>query len=237
MRKKEESEDSIEEILSSIREIMGSEDTDPKKSQEDVLVLTDIVQDDDSVAPSKTVTRAERVALSSAGSAATAGDQKHKVSSSQREQIEENPAETFLSLIEKNSDNLQFEGAPASSDKNAEEPREETASRNVFHKAAVGHREKLRNDSSYDLDVEPSSKLSHKTQEDTLASLNRLRQKIADKKDNRPLRGSSGSLEDVVKEALYPLLEKWLEKHLPNIVEAVVTREVRVLTERLAGRE
>lgn len=45
------------------------------------------------------------------------------------------------------------------------------------------------------------------------------------------------SLEDVVIEQLKPMLARWLDEHLPTIVERVVERELRALTRRLEDDE
>jgi cell pole-organizing protein PopZ len=42
---------------------------------------------------------------------------------------------------------------------------------------------------------------------------------------------SGGSVEDLVMEALKPMLKSWLDANLPNIVERIVEREVRKLSQ------
>ena len=42
----------------------------------------------------------------------------------------------------------------------------------------------------------------------------------------------SGPLEAVVKEMLRPMLKQWLDEHLPEIVEDLVTREIARITGR-----
>ncbi len=42
---------------------------------------------------------------------------------------------------------------------------------------------------------------------------------------------SGGSVEDLVMEALKPMLKDWLDTNLPNIVERIVEREVRKLSQ------
>ena len=42
----------------------------------------------------------------------------------------------------------------------------------------------------------------------------------------------AGALEAVVREMLRPMLKDWLDEHLPEIVEALVTREIARITGR-----
>lgn len=42
---------------------------------------------------------------------------------------------------------------------------------------------------------------------------------------------SGGSVEDLVMEALRPMLKQWLDTNLPNIVERIVEREIKKLTD------
>lgn len=58
-----------------------------------------------------------------------------------------------------------------------------------------------------------------------LASLSALRQKSETATDN-------GSLEAVVRDMLRPVLKEWLDQHLPEIVEDLVTREIARITGR-----
>ncbi|MFZ5783860.1 MAG: DUF2497 domain-containing protein [Pseudomonadota bacterium] len=69
-----------------------------------------------------------------------------------------------------------------------------------------------------------------------LARLNRAVQDSvppAQADDPGPTVGSSGkTLEDLVKEALRPMLQEWLDRNLPQIVERHVEREIVRLTRR-----
>lgn len=56
-----------------------------------------------------------------------------------------------------------------------------------------------------------------------LESLSALRQ-------NREPAADAGALEAVVREMLRPMLKEWLDQHLPEIVEALVTREIARIT-------
>jgi uncharacterized protein len=58
-----------------------------------------------------------------------------------------------------------------------------------------------------------------------LASLSALRQR-----GDAP--ADSGALEAVVREMLRPVLKEWLDQHLPEIVEDLVTREIARITGR-----
>jgi len=58
-----------------------------------------------------------------------------------------------------------------------------------------------------------------------LASLSALRQKSETPAD-------AGALEAVVREMLRPVLKEWLDQHLPEIVEDLVTREIARITGR-----
>jgi uncharacterized protein len=58
-----------------------------------------------------------------------------------------------------------------------------------------------------------------------LASLSALRQRSDAPADN-------GALEAVVRDMLRPVLKEWLDQHLPEIVEDLVTREIARITGR-----
>ena len=58
-----------------------------------------------------------------------------------------------------------------------------------------------------------------------LASLSALRQR-----SEAPV--ESGALEAVVREMLRPMLKDWLDAHLPELVEELVTREIARITGR-----
>jgi cell pole-organizing protein PopZ len=58
-----------------------------------------------------------------------------------------------------------------------------------------------------------------------LASLSALRQKNETPTD-------AGALEAVVRDMLRPVLKEWLDQHLPEIVEDLVTREIARITGR-----
>jgi len=58
-----------------------------------------------------------------------------------------------------------------------------------------------------------------------LASLSALRQRSDSPADN-------GALEAVVRDMLRPVLKEWLDQHLPEIVEDLVTREIARITGR-----
>ena len=45
-----------------------------------------------------------------------------------------------------------------------------------------------------------------------------------------PQQGGDGPLEAVVKEMLRPMLKEWLDTRLPEIVEAMVAREIARIT-------
>ncbi|MDR2416986.1 MAG: DUF2497 domain-containing protein [Holosporales bacterium] len=248
MQKRAEEGD-IEEILSSIREIMASENLDAHKTPEDVLLLTDIVPED-------------RSADADSERGVQASDKGHvteKAEKSASAQMESKDTESFLSLIEKNADNLQFsENAGIAHPKDSANIfRREETTRN----AEISMRREKECDSedaatpgrsSTDVGLDmaslgssseaassvndrPSSKLSTKTQNSALSSLNRLRQTIEQKRSILP--NESNPLEDLVRRALHPLLKEWLEKYLPDIVETVVTREVQVLTKKLTAQD
>jgi cell pole-organizing protein PopZ len=63
------------------------------------------------------------------------------------------------------------------------------------------------------------------TSRERLASLSALRQRSDAPAD-------SGALEAVVREMLRPILKDWLDAHLPEIVEDLVTREIARITGR-----
>lgn len=59
----------------------------------------------------------------------------------------------------------------------------------------------------------------------SLAALSALRER-----SEMPLPQGDGPLEGVVREMLKPMLKDWLDRHLPEIVEELVTREIARIT-------
>jgi hypothetical protein len=59
----------------------------------------------------------------------------------------------------------------------------------------------------------------------SLAALSALRER-----SETPLPQGDGPLEGVVREMLKPMLKDWLDRHLPEIVEELVTREIARIT-------
>lgn len=60
-----------------------------------------------------------------------------------------------------------------------------------------------------------------------LAALSALRER-----PDVPGPATAGPLEEVVRDMLRPMLKDWLDQHLPEIVEALVTREIARITGR-----
>jgi len=63
---------------------------------------------------------------------------------------------------------------------------------------------------------------------DRLAALTALRQRA----ETIAVAPDAGPLEAVVREMLKPMLKQWLDENLPEIVEALVTREIARITGR-----
>ena len=61
-----------------------------------------------------------------------------------------------------------------------------------------------------------------------LAALSAIRQR-------EDIPADTGPLEAVVREMLKPILKNWLDEHLPEIVEELVTREIARITGRSSG--
>lgn len=61
-----------------------------------------------------------------------------------------------------------------------------------------------------------------------LAALSALRERA----EPAAAAAAEGPLEAVVRDMLRPLLKEWLDQHLPDIVEALVTREIGRITGR-----
>lgn len=67
--------------------------------------------------------------------------------------------------------------------------------------------------------------LSHETAELTQATLSQLSQMLVRGDEPNP-----NTLEGLVREMLRPMLKEWLDAHLPEIVEAMVSREIGRIT-------
>jgi cell pole-organizing protein PopZ len=138
-----------------------------------------------------------------------------------KESVPEEPTttESFLSLIEKNAENLQCD---------AEKPLYTSSSSST--QSAVGEK-----DSPLSPPEEDSIQLSPRGQRAVLDSLARLHH--AATPHHASVEIPSSNLEDVVKTALKPLLASWIERHLPRIVEVAVEKEIHRLTEHLVTQE
>ena len=58
------------------------------------------------------------------------------------------------------------------------------------------------------------------------AQLGALPRRDRRREGDLPLRGADRSLEDIVRDLLRPLLQTWLDEHLPGIVERLVQEEI-----------
>lgn len=67
--------------------------------------------------------------------------------------------------------------------------------------------------------------LSHETAELTQATLSQLSQMVVRGEEPNP-----NTLEGMVREMLRPMLKEWLDANLPEIVEAMVSREISRIT-------
>ncbi|MDR1266903.1 MAG: DUF2497 domain-containing protein [Holosporales bacterium] len=209
----------IDGILSSIREIMESGEKGPSEKPEEVLELTDLVQDDGTVVPVESTGKraAEKVPSDAALPAFTTDGPASRRSSSKGSVLrgEQTSTDDFLSLIEQNAENLQPDGPAKGGALSFPDGEPVQTPRGVHPPEEASH---ARASETGEGCLSPAGKRV------TLAALDRLRQTA------RQCDPSSKSLEEIVHEALHPILEAWLEKHLPRIVETVVEREIRALT-------
>ena len=53
---------------------------------------------------------------------------------------------------------------------------------------------------------------------------------LSELRDRDPIPAGDGPLEAVVREMLRPMLKEWLDRNLPEMVEAMVTREIARIT-------
>ncbi|MDR0662008.1 MAG: DUF2497 domain-containing protein [Holosporales bacterium] len=144
-----------------------------------------------------------------------------------KEPASEDPTatENFLSLIEKNAENLQCHAEKPLCTPPPAPPSSSPA------QGSVGEKETPRGSSREEDNVQ----LSPGGQGAILDSLARLHQ--ATTPHHTSVEAPSSNLEDVVKTALKPLLASWIERHLPRIVEVAVEKEIHRLTERLVTQE
>ncbi len=74
---------------------------------------------------------------------------------------------------------------------------------------------------------EPETLVSEETMSASAQSISQLESLVV-----RDYPGSERTLDGLVREMLKPMLQQWLDAHLPELVERLVSREVRRITGR-----
>lgn len=198
---KTDKEPSIEEILSSIRQIINEDDTDTdtadtnsnpavsnNEPQDDVLDLAAFSQDDDDQAPSE--------------SEAISPMPDEKMNADDLDAMFDEPAETDTPAADFAFEDVQ---TPTPSSDASPTPMN---------------------------DVVEDSLMSEDTISAAAASLTKLAE--AEIKIDHAHASGNGSitLEDVVKQMLKPMMKEWLDGNLPAMVERLVEKEIRKISNR-----
>ena len=80
-------------------------------------------------------------------------------------------------------------------------------------------------------EVDDSTLISEDTAVATTALFHEVKQASAATHDHGPATRSGTTLEDLMIEAMRPMLKEWLDEHLPSTVERIVEKEVKKLAE------
>ncbi len=78
----------------------------------------------------------------------------------------------------------------------------------------------------------PESLISDKTTDAAASSIGALVRSMTAEKSVAISKGSSITIEDIVRDEIRPLLKSWLDSHLPSLVERVVRTEIERVINR-----
>lgn len=207
--KTKDDEPSIEEILSSIRDIISDEDESPEEpiedvpvveeEKEDVLELTDVADEEEGV-DIDAMFDEESVDDPLAGI-----DLAHPAD----DDLDIMDAEPEMESTEEEDDGVDD---ILSSFDNEPDPEPETKT--------------VQND-----DVDADALLNNAASSATVSSLARLAENIAVSRT-----ASGTTLEDIVRELLRPMLKEWLDDNLPDVIERLVAKELERLAEKASRK-
>jgi len=216
-------EDSMEDILHSIRDIIASEgsaedtaegptpEENLPEEDEDVLELTEMVEIEE--APP-----------------AESGDVLDDIDNilgtpteepAAIEVAEETPAEE--PAVEEIAEELPAE-EPAVEEIAEELPAEEPAAIEVAEETLAEEPAAV-----VESDIKPASLISEGSAAEATASMKSLVQSIPHPVIDSPAFRSGATVEDLVVESMKPMLAEWLNENLPTLVEEIVAREIRKL--------
>ncbi|PIR39350.1 MAG: hypothetical protein COV35_02200 [Alphaproteobacteria bacterium CG11_big_fil_rev_8_21_14_0_20_39_49] len=231
----------MEDILQSIRGVIsGEEENESEDDDEDVLELTEMVEED---RPINEKENTESDADDSEGTSvlddidnALKDDPKEENNEEESPEEEEPVAEQPDEISEKE---------PENTDNSEENANEETEENDVFESAEVkaspeDNATKEDEEDAFEATEAPEekvkapTKLSEKLIEDEVASqssetLKRLVDNIPKTHISSPYTTGGTTLEQLTIEAMRPFLSEWLNENLPTIVKQIVTKEIRKL--------
>ncbi|MDB2414976.1 DUF2497 domain-containing protein [Rickettsiales bacterium] len=232
---------SMEDILQSIRGVISGED---EEDDDDILELTEMVDETEE-------STAEAVVEENADSAPAEGEAAPDEAAADapvEEAVSEEPAaepeqeaaaeegqEDSASLLDTIDDAL---GEDGSGDAEEQAPAEEAVAEEAAPEEAVAAEdddtlEGSAADSAPETEGEKKARmdrlLTEKTETESSSSLKDFMNKIPKVHLDSPGLRSGNSLEDLVIEALRPMLAEWLNENLATIVKQLVEREIRHL--------
>ncbi len=213
---KEQQEPSMEEILSSIRQIIASDEEESGKDKaaeekgegetetEEVLELTEVVPSEE------------------------AGGEKEQPAAKPEPAAKEVPAEA----VEKPEEKPPAKPEPdlATLEKQVEaELAEKEADLELIDEPSP---ETMEDSGGAVTETEEEELVSGAAAQAATGAFARLAKTVARPEPEPPLAGDGKTVEQLVAELMRPMLKEWLDQHLPEIVERVVEREVRKLAKR-----
>lgn len=203
-----EEEPSIEEILSSIREIISEEEGDDADSPEEETLASPIHEEREDVLE------------------LTEGDLVE--SEEPFEDLEPEPAPEPKHIPEPEPEPV-MEEPEAPVEIEMQDRQEVDTSVEVDDVDAQDIIEQIRAQTAEEAKTMPSDILSSSAQTAALGSLNKLKTKMP---INNPRSYDGVTLEDIVREALHPMLREWMDDNLPRMVERIVQKELEKLARR-----
>lgn len=232
----EDDEPSIEEILSSIRDIISDDEEEGEENDvaeeeakpaetetveatdagadDDVLDLTDVVTDDDL---GKDVPKDDNMAEEDTSA------------------IDDNDPLAGINL-DHPGDDFDISDAPIEAASQTEEESDDGLADILGADAGDDTPEPIAEDPKPQAAkpmVDEDALLNDVTAQATVSSMSKLAQNIA---ISRNAQGSNVTLDDIVRDLLRPMLKDWLDENLPDVIERLVAKELERLAEKAARK-
>lgn len=221
------------EALESIRDTLAGKEGDDgmaeaaKKQDEDVLDLTDKVNEDGTVTKLNPKKDGDKDVLDEIDEALSGEDkakeEEPKAKKADKESAKKDDKDVELELSEKERKAMEEKAKKAAKEEAKEEPKKEDAKEEAKEEATEEAAAEEGADAILSEDSADATKDALGKLKDTVKETNKRPQK--DISPSKELR-SGETVEDLVVEALKPMMKDWLDENLPKLVEEIVEREI-----------